>query len=119
MVRPTDQDQSQTPANRATTSKRPTAVLSEKLEKRLIGYALAAGAAGVGLMAGATPAAASIIYTPTNVQMLVNLPNTYRIGLPTGNYWSDVFSTCGSAALHVRGASVETKLPLGFTSTIR
>ncbi|HXJ95586.1 MAG TPA: PEP-CTERM sorting domain-containing protein [Terriglobia bacterium] len=44
--------------------------ISERLEQRLAAYALAAGAAGVGLLAAA-PARADVIYTPAN-QTLTN-----------------------------------------------
>ena len=50
---------------------RHTARLSESLTKRLAGYATAAGAAGVGVLALAPGAKADVIYTPTN-QTLTN-----------------------------------------------
>jgi hypothetical protein len=46
---------------------RTTAELSKSLNHQLNMYALAAGAAGVGLLALATPAEAKIIYTPAHV----------------------------------------------------
>jgi hypothetical protein len=39
---------------------------NERFNKRWLGYAAAAGAAGVGIMAAAPPAKADIIYTPVN-----------------------------------------------------
>jgi len=41
--------------------------LSESFRKRLNAYTLAAGAAGAGLLAAATPAQAQIVYTPAHV----------------------------------------------------
>jgi hypothetical protein len=42
---------------------------SERLHKRWLGYAAAAGAAGVGLLATAQPARADIIYTPAQISL--------------------------------------------------
>jgi MYXO-CTERM domain-containing protein len=53
-------------------SKKESAPLSESLEKRLAGYALAAGAAGVGLLALAPPAQANIILNTTDTPFLQN-----------------------------------------------
>jgi hypothetical protein len=47
------------------TSRKPSN-LSESLQRYLNAYALAASAAGVGVLAVAQPAAAKIIYTPAN-----------------------------------------------------
>ncbi|MGD0179863.1 MAG: hypothetical protein ABSC15_08620 [Terriglobales bacterium] len=46
--------------------------LSESMSQRLNGYALAAGAAGVGVLASATTANAKIVYTPANIPINVN-----------------------------------------------
>jgi hypothetical protein len=68
MIRPTDRDQDPKPVNQGATSKRTATALPEKLEKRLKGYALAATAAGIGLVTGAAPAKANtIVYTPANL----------------------------------------------------
>jgi hypothetical protein len=48
---------------------RTTAELSKSLHRQLNSYAFAATAAGVGMLALAQPAAAEIIYTPTNVDL--------------------------------------------------
>ncbi|HEY6290483.1 MAG TPA: PEP-CTERM sorting domain-containing protein [Terriglobia bacterium] len=57
---------------------RQKAQLRESLSKRLTGYATAAGAAGIGLLAAAQPASADIIYTPANISMVPGTP-----GAPT------------------------------------
>ena len=50
--------------------------LSKSLSKRLAGYALAAGAAGVGLLATASPGKADIVYTQANVNFGNNSTTT-------------------------------------------
>jgi len=45
---------------------RTTSFLSESIHQRLNAYALAASAAGVGMLASAQPAEAKIVYTPTH-----------------------------------------------------
>jgi hypothetical protein len=53
--------------------------LSESLHHRLNSYALAASAAGVGLLALAQPAEAKIVYTPTHV--IIGLHDSYKLDL--------------------------------------
>lgn len=53
--------------------------LKQPLAKRLAAYALAAGAAGLGIMAGAQPAEAEIVYTHTN--RYFSLDPGQRLGL--------------------------------------
>jgi hypothetical protein len=55
------------PAERRTRKQRSQIPLSSKLEKNLVAYAVAATAAGVGLLAGPPAADAKIVYTPANV----------------------------------------------------
>jgi len=55
--------------------KRPSrtpSILSDSVHRQLNVYALAAGAAGVGMLALAQPAGAKIIYTPTHVRIAPN-----------------------------------------------
>jgi hypothetical protein len=52
---------------RSTPLSRPTANLSDSLHQQLNKYALAAGAAGVSLLALAQPSDAKVVYTPANV----------------------------------------------------
>ena len=47
--------------------------LSPSSQRRLTSYALAAGAAGVGVLALASPSEAEIVYTPTNVMIHANV----------------------------------------------
>jgi len=51
----------------------PTA-LNAKLNKALVAYVAAASAAGVGMLAGAQPADAEVVYTPANTPLLINTP---------------------------------------------
>ena len=51
---------------------RPISNLSEPISQRLNMYALAAGAAGVGMLASAHPAQAKIVYTPANIPIVQN-----------------------------------------------
>src|SRR5580704_3243409 len=51
------------------TGPRKTAKLSESTQQRLNMYALVAGAAGVGMLAMAQPAAAKIVYTPAHINL--------------------------------------------------
>jgi hypothetical protein len=55
-------------------SPRTPATLSAKLNTRLVSYVAAASAAGVGLLAGAQPADAEVVYTPANTPILINTP---------------------------------------------
>jgi hypothetical protein len=48
--------------------------LSESISRQLNMYALAAGAAGVGVLALAQPSQAKIVYTPTHKRILINQP---------------------------------------------
>jgi hypothetical protein len=54
------------------TGKRTPSRVSGALDKSLLSYAAAAGAAGVGMLAVAPPAHAKIVYTPANVTLLPN-----------------------------------------------
>jgi hypothetical protein len=75
--------------------------LPEDLSKRLATYALAAAAAGVGLMGAATPAEASIItYTPSP---------PFKV-IPAANAFSQRFSSRGVPLLSFR----DELLPNGF-----
>lgn len=51
---------------------RPISNFSEPISQRLNMYALAAGAAGVGMLASAQPALAKIVYTPANIPIVQN-----------------------------------------------
>ena len=50
----------------------PASNLSESINRRLNAYALAAGSAGVGLLASAQPAAARIVYTAAHIPIVQN-----------------------------------------------
>ena len=51
---------------------RPTCNFSKPITQRLNMYTLAAGAAGVGMLASANPAQAKIVYTPANIPIVQN-----------------------------------------------
>lgn len=55
-----------------TTQQREPARLGARLDKHLLAYAVAAGAAGVGVLALAEPAEARILATPANISITVN-----------------------------------------------
>ena len=77
--------------------------LSESLHHRLNSYALAASAAGVGMLALAQPAEAKIIYTPTNV----NVSNGLGLDLNNDGINDFTFATSTSnptSWVHVRPA---------------
>jgi hypothetical protein len=61
--------------NRSSTPRK-TACLSKSVHQQLNMYAIAAGAAGVGVLALAGPAEAKIIYTQTHVVIGTNPPPT-------------------------------------------
>jgi hypothetical protein len=60
-------------------STRPYSVLPELLQQRLNSYALAAGAAGVGILAVTQPAGAKIVYTPAH--KVIGLNNKVALDL--------------------------------------
>lgn len=75
------------------TMKRPSSVpsqLSGSVHQQLNAYALAASAAGVGVLALARPTEAKIVYTPTNLQCPCNIDlnndgtNDFAIGYSSG-----------------------------------
>ena len=53
---------------------RKTARISDSIHRQLNMYALAASAAGVGMLALAEPAEAKIVYTPTHEKLIGNVP---------------------------------------------
>jgi len=46
--------------------------LNTQLNKSLVSYVAAAGAAGAGMLAGALPADAEVVYTPANIPLVIN-----------------------------------------------
>ncbi len=61
--------------NQTPAQSRPASNLASNVDKGLLQYATAAGAAGVGLLALAPTAEAKVIYTPTNIPITVNGPS--------------------------------------------
>jgi hypothetical protein len=74
---------------------RKTIEVSERFNKRWLGYAAAAGAAGVGVLGGAQPANADIIYTLTNTPVSgtvsINMDGVTALSLTNH---ASVFGTC-------------------------
>jgi hypothetical protein len=58
--------------NQAPAQTRPASSLAFNIDKSLLQYATAAGAAGVGMLALAQPAEAKIVYTPADIPITVN-----------------------------------------------
>jgi len=85
-------------SERAFLKPRLSSLLNQRLDQKLLGYAAAAGAAGVGVMALAQPSAAEIVYTPTHQdikirgRLAVDLNND---GITDFTIYNN-FSSCGS-----------------------
>jgi hypothetical protein len=88
---------------------RPVANLRESLEKRLTAYAVAASAAGVGLLAWPQPALARIIYTKTHTILPVQLDlnhdgiTDYLLNFSNGSYGDFAASVMGEPGNLVAG----------------
>jgi hypothetical protein len=67
------------PRNTVLQPTRPKQPVNPSLDKKLVAYVTAAGAAGVAILAAATPANAEIVYTPEHVILKGN--STYQIDL--------------------------------------
>jgi hypothetical protein len=87
--------------------------ISPNLDKRLLNYATAASAAGVGLLALAHPAEAKVIYTPTNLPITVNGPfvqlDVNNDGVADFSFYNGIQSGDARRGKHPAG-----KPPLGF-----
>jgi hypothetical protein len=89
--------------------------LNERFNKHWLGYAAAAGAAGVGMMAAAQPAKADIIYTPANVNISPNGSGSIEVGGSvftiaenhTASFFANTFLSINMLSV-VRGAVVGT-----------
>lgn len=94
---------------RTPTKRRRDANLDINLDQRLLGYAAAASAAGVGLLALAQPAEAKIIYTAANIPIVANGPTVQldvnHDGVADFSFYNYINS--GTARVHARP-------PLGF-----
>jgi hypothetical protein len=88
--------------------------LSESVHQQLNMYAIAAGAAGVGVFALAQPSEAKIVYTPAHTQLRINVPfyfdvnhdgtNDFQIQLATWTGTSN-FMKFSAAQLRVIGST--------------
>lgn len=99
-------------------SNRPPAKLSTTLQKRLNAYTLAAGAAGVSVLALAQPAGAKVVYKRVNKSITPN--NTISLDLNHDHHADfniyDSF-TCTSFCEYVEGAI--TAIPLRAANRVR
>jgi hypothetical protein len=86
MVRP------ETDIEKTSAKSRKCIPLPEGLERRILAYALSAGAAGIGLLAGATPAKANIVYTPANIPFSPTATNYINISLDGSNVDIAIFA---------------------------
>jgi hypothetical protein len=77
-----------------------TAELSKSLHQQLNAYAIAAGAAGVGMLALTQPASAKIVYTPANISIV----NHFKLDLNNDDQADFGFST----SLFEKGTSTGT-----------
>jgi hypothetical protein len=84
------------------------ASLDSRLDKRLMGYVAAAGAAGVAVLAPAQPAAARIVYTKTDIALGAN--SSAAIDL-NGNGTADITFTGVSVGSY--GVNVSAWTPTG------
>lgn len=90
-------------------STRPYFALSEPLQQRLNSYALAAGAAGVGILAVTQPAEAKIVYTPAH--KVIGLNNKVALDLNHDgkndfNFQESFFTTTSVGEAHSLKLSV-------------
>lgn len=69
---------------------RPETSLNSKLERSLTTYAVAAGAAGMGLLSVAQPSQAEIVYTPTHVEIGTGGVQLYQLDVDN-NQSNDFF----------------------------
>jgi hypothetical protein len=67
------------PRSETSTQSRPKTKLNARLDHHLIAYMTAASAAGVALLAAASPAAAEVVFTPTNTT--IGAGNSYLLDL--------------------------------------
>jgi hypothetical protein len=111
---------------------RTTVELSKSLHRQLNAYAIAAGAAGVGMLALAQPAEAKIVYTPAHVVLTTVYPHTsYNLDLnhegindfrlvassQAGQSSSDAFLNCFPA---IRTDKIlATSIPFGYAAALR
>jgi hypothetical protein len=88
--------------------KRESKNLASSLEHRLSGYALAASAAGVGVLALAQPADAKIVYTKANVQIGYGLLHFYKLDLNDDGHTDISFSFSSTCKRRCSSTRYET-----------
>ncbi len=105
--------------NKAQSKERGTSILSSALEKNLSAYALAAGSAGVALLACAQPAAAKVVITKVDIPVPINAgPVNFDIngdgqidfGLSAANF---PYGDCTSTEARSKPTGKNGRQPLG------
>ncbi|HTS34208.1 MAG TPA: hypothetical protein VMH04_00975 [Candidatus Solibacter sp.] len=97
----------QAPANQEVPQTRRTTSLNSRLDQSLNAYFAAAGAAGVGLLLAVQPAAASVVYTKTNI--VVGVGEFANIDL-NGDGVTDIYFSAGGGS---HEAFLSAVLPAG------
>jgi hypothetical protein len=102
---------------RASTKERGTVRLGEGLERKLLSYAVAAGAAGVGVLACSSPAEAEIVYTATWIQVYPGSPTIVNLDLNGDTIADFQFSNTLSFGSNSRSGKLKV-LPLNQGNAI-
>jgi hypothetical protein len=95
---------------RASQSSRPKAQVSTRLDKNLIAYATAAGAAGVAMLAAVPPAAAEIVYTHTHVT--IGAQSTFQLDLNHDGVVDFELQRCNETCQSGHGSVLHVVLPV-------
>jgi hypothetical protein len=123
------------PASTNSSRPRQTAQVNPRLDRSLAAYMVAAGAAGVGLLASAAPSQAKVVYTPDNQQIRPNVglslslnhngvanfvfsnfysstSSTLNLSIAPVNPSNEIFST-GAGGLSVFAAALPAGVQIG------
>lgn len=92
---------------------KPVLILKPKLDNNLLAYAAAASAAGVGILALASPAEARVVYTPSNIPIPQNrglIPlDLNHDGIPDFQFSNYSYQTHGLGRLFLRVVPVQVE----------
>jgi hypothetical protein len=106
----------------ASTPARMAHPLSENLKSQLHMYSVAAGSAGVGLLAMAQPAKAEIVYTPVKVTIGVDILHSYALDLANNGVtdfslnasWRESNDTSGGTSRLIAKAAAQSNAVVGY-----